>query len=228
METDKLEQLRKTVVKGAQEIYNKGLVEDGEGNVSVRINKNEILSTPTSTKYNLLSPELIVHMDLDENILGSGKIPSTEVKMHLAVYKDRPKVKCVIHTHSPYITMLSVLRRGIPIIMEQQLIFLGGEIQCTEITEAHTEEMGQSALKALGRNNAAILANHGAIICGKSVDHAVRFAVILERLAKVYWGALQIGDPLTIPEENLEEHEKMFNGLFACYPRRMRSKKSNS
>ncbi len=222
MAIDKLEQLRKTVVRGAQEIYSKGLVEDGEGNVSVRINKNEILVTPTSTKYNMLSPELIVHMDLEGNILGSGKIPSTEVKMHLAVYKDRPKVKCVIHNHSPYISMLSVLRKSIPIIMEQQMIFLGGEIHCTEITEAHTEEMGTSALKALDRNNAAILANHGAIICGKSLDHTVRFSVILEKIAKIYWGALQIGDPLTIPNENLEEHEKMFNGLFACYPKRLK------
>ncbi|NVM43533.1 MAG: class II aldolase/adducin family protein [Candidatus Lokiarchaeota archaeon] len=222
MAIDKLEQLRKTVVRGAQEIYSKGLVEDGEGNVSVRINKNEILVTPTSTKYNMLSPELIVHMDLEGNIIGSGKIPSTEVKMHIAVYKDRPKVKCVIHNHSPYISMLSVLRKGIPIIMEQQMIFLGGEIHCTEITEAHTEEMGTSALKALDRNNAAILANHGAIICGKSLDHAVRFSVILEKMAKVYWGALQIGDPLRVPNENLEEHEKMFNSLFACYPKRLR------
>ena len=222
MAIDKLEQLRKTVVRGAQEIYSKGLVEDGEGNVSVRINKNEILVTPTSTKYNMLSPELIVHMDLEGNVIGSGKIPSTEVKMHLAVYKDRPKVKCVIHNHSSYISMLSVLRKGIPIIMEQQVIFLGGEIHCTEITEAHTEEMGASALKALDRNNAAVLANHGAIICGKSLDHAVRFSVVLEKMAKVYWGALQIGDPLTVPKENLEKHEKMFNSLFACYPKRLR------
>ncbi len=226
MVIDKLEQLRKTVVRGAQEIYSKGLVEDGEGNVSVRINKNEILVTPTSTKYNMLSPELIVHMDLEGNVIGSGKIPSTEVKMHIAVYKDRPKVKCVIHNHSPYISMLSVLRKGIPIIMEQQMIFLGGEIYCTEITEAHTEEMGASALKALDRNNAAVLANHGAIICGKSLDQAVRFSVVLEKMAKVYWGALQIGDPLTVPNENLEEHEKMFNSLFACYPRRLRKTKS--
>jgi len=226
METDKLEELRKAVVRGAQEIYNKGLVEDGEGNISVRINKNEILVTPTSTKYDLLSPELIVHMDLNGNILGSGKIPSTEVKMHLAVYNDRPKVKCVIHNHSPFVSMLSVLRKGIPIIMEQQLIFLGGEIRCTEITEAHTEEMGISALKALDRNNAAILANHGAIICGKSLDHTVRFSVVLEKMAKVYWGALQIGDPLTIPNENLGEHEKMFNSLFACYPKRFRKNQS--
>ncbi|NVM18954.1 MAG: class II aldolase/adducin family protein [Candidatus Lokiarchaeota archaeon] len=222
METDKLEQHRKTVVRGAQEIYSKGLVEDGEGNVSVRINKNEILVTPTSTKYNLLNPELIVHMDLDGNVIGSGKIPSTEVKMHLAVYKDRPKVKCVIHNHSPYVSMLSVLRKSIPILMEQQLIFLGGKILCTEITKAHTDEMGTSALKALGRNNAAILANHGAIICGKSLDHTVRFSVVLEKMAKVYWGALQIGEPLPIPEKNLEEHEKMFNSLFACYPKRLR------
>ena len=190
----------------------------------MRVNKNEILVTPTSTKYKLLTPEKVVHMNLDGSVIGSSKIPSTEVKMHLAVYRDRPKVKCVIHNHSSYVSMLSILRKNIPIIMEQQLIFLGGEIVCTEITEAHTEEMGESALKALGRNNAAILANHGAIVCGKSADHSIRFAVILEKLAKVYWGALQIGEPLPIPEENLEEHEKMFNTLFACYPRHMRKK----
>ena len=80
METSKINELRKTVVRGAQEIYNKGLVEDGEGNVSVRINKNEILTTPTSTKYSLLSPELIVHMDLEGNVLGSGKFHPRKLK----------------------------------------------------------------------------------------------------------------------------------------------------
>ena len=224
MSDDKLQKLRKEVVRGAQEIYAKGLVEDGEGNVSVRVNKNEIMVTPTSTKYQLLTPDKVVHMDLDGNVIGSSKIPSTEVKMHLAVYRDRPKVSCVIHDHPTYASIISVLRKNIPILMEQQLIFLGGEIQCTKITEAHTEAMGESALEALGRNNAAILANHGAIICGKSVDHAVRFAVILEKLAQIYWGALQVGEPLPIPEENLEEHEKMFESLFACYPRRLKKK----
>ena len=219
---EKLMELRKEVVKGAQTIYAKGLVENGEGNVSVRVNKNEILITPSSNRYEDLVPEAIVHLDLDGNPINSKSIPSTETKMHLAVYKSRPKVKCVIHNHSSYVTMLSVLRKNIPVIMEQQIIFLGGEIKCSEITEAHTEEMGSSALNALNINNAAILANHGAIICGKSVEHAVRFAIILEKLAKVYWGALQVGEPLCIPEENVIEHEKMFNRLFACYPRKMR------
>lgn len=224
MAVNKEENLRGEVVRGAQEIYAKGLVEDGEGNISVRLSKNEILVTPTSTNYDRLTPESIVHMDLDGNVIGSGNIPSTEVKMHLAVYRDRPKVNCVIHDHSTYATIISVLRKNIPILMEQQIIFLGGEIKCTKITEAHTDEMGSSALEALDRNNAAILANHGAVICGKSVDHAVRFGVILEKLAKVYWGSLQVGEPLPIPEENQVEHAKMFDMLFSCYPRRMRKK----
>jgi L-ribulose-5-phosphate 4-epimerase len=224
MTTDKIEQLRKDVIWGAQKIYAKGLVEDGEGNTSVRLNKNEILVTPSSTNYDLLTPEKVVHMDLEGKVLSSGLMPSTEVKMHLGVYKERPKVGCIMHTHSPYVTMLSVLRKGVPIIMEQQIIFLGGEVRCTKITEAHTEEMGTSALEALGINNAAILANHGAIICGKSVDHTVRFAVFLEKIAKIYWGALQIGEPFTIPKENFGEFEKLFDALFACYPRSMKKK----
>lgn len=219
---DKLDQIREEVVRIAQKIFEKGLVENGEGNVSIRVNRNEIMCTPTSTPYELLSPDKIVHMDLEGNVIGSNKIPSTEVKMHLAVYKDRRKVKCVIHNHSTYVTMLSAVRKGLPVMMEQQIIFLGGKINCTDITEAHTEEMGKVAIKALGKNNAAILANHGAVICGKSADHALRFAIILEKMAKVYWGACQIGEPLEVPKENWEEHEKMFEGLFACYPRRLR------
>ena len=225
MSSDKMEHLRREVVRGAQKIYAKSINEDGEGNTSARLNKNEILVTPTSVNYDQLTPEKIVHMDLDGNTLSTGVMASSEVKMHLGVYRDRPKVGCIMHTHSPYVTMLSVLRKGIPIIMEQQIIFLGGEIHCTEITKAHTDEMGTSAIEALGINNAAILANHGAIICGKSVAHTVRFAVFLEKVAKIYWGALQVGEPIfTIPEENFEEHEKLFNALFACYPRRLKKK----
>ena len=108
--------------------------------------------------------------------------------------------------------------------MEQQIIFLGGEITCTNITEAHTAEMGEVAIKALDINNAAILANHGAVICGKSPDHAIRFSVLLEKMAKIYWGALQVGEPEVIPEENRHEHEKLFHTLFSCYPRRLKKK----
>ena len=224
MSSDKIERLRKEVVRGAQGIYTKGLVEDGEGNTSIRLNNNEILMTPSSVNYDLLTPDKVVHMDLDGNVLSSGSMPSTEAPMHLGVYRERKKVGCVMHTHSPYLTMLSILRKSIPIIMEQQIIFLGGEVKCSKITQAHTADMAISAIEALGINNAAILANHGAIICGRTVDHTLRFATFLEKLAMIYWGALQIGEPFAIPEENFEEHEKLFNALFACYPRKLKKK----
>ena len=224
MATNRLYKFREDVLKGAQQIYAKGLVENGEGNISIRINKNEIFVTPTSVNYDQLTPESFIHMDLDGNVLDGSRMPSTEVKLHLAIYRARPKVKSVIHDHSTYATILSVLRKSIPIIMEQQIIFLGGEIKCTEITEAHTEEMGPSAIKALDINNAAILANHGAVVCGKSVEHAVRFAVLLEKIAKVYWGSLKIGNPLEIPEENTKEHYKLFYQLNSSCPRSMLKK----
>jgi L-fuculose-phosphate aldolase len=121
--------------------------------------------------------------------------------------------------------MLSIVGKSIPIIMEEMYAFLGGSVEISEYGEAHTKEIGTVALKALGIKNAALLANHGVIVCGKSLDHAVKFAELVEKLAKMYWGALQIGKPNIIPEENLDRFEKIFNSLFANYPRSMRTKK---
>ncbi|MFX1499263.1 MAG: class II aldolase/adducin family protein, partial [Promethearchaeota archaeon] len=138
--------------------------------------------------------------------------------------KSRPKVQSVIHTHSPFATMLSIVRKGIPIIMEEMFIFLGGSVDVSEFGEAHTMEIGEVALKALGNKNAALLANHGVIVCGKSLDHAVKFAELVEKLAKMYWGALQIGTPNIISEQHLDRFQKLFESLFANYPRNKRKK----
>ncbi|MFX1477422.1 MAG: class II aldolase/adducin family protein, partial [Promethearchaeota archaeon] len=190
------EKLRNEVVEGAKAIFIKGLVESGEGNVSVRVGKNEeLLITPSFNQYTTLTKEEIVHMNFNGVALSTGKLPSTEAKMHIAIYKSRPKVQAVIHTHSPYATMLSIVRKSIPVIMEEMYIFLGGSVSVSDFGEAHTEEIGEVALKALGIKNSALLANHGTIVCGKSIEQSVKFAELVEKLAKIYWGALQVGDP---------------------------------
>jgi L-fuculose-phosphate aldolase len=222
----KEDELRIEVVDGAKAIFTKGLVETGEGNVSVRNGKlEELFITPSFNQYKALTKDEIVHLDFEGTPLSAGKLPSTEVKMHTAIYKSRPKVKSVIHTHSKYATMLSIVRKSIPIIMEEMFIFLGGSIDISEFGEAHTEEIGQVALNALSTKNAALLANHGVIVCGKSIDHAVKFAELVEKLAEIYWGTLQIGEPKIIPKERLERFQKLYESLFANYPRSMRKKK---
>lgn len=219
------EKLRLDVVEGAKAIFTKGLVESGEGNVSIRNGKKEeFFITPSFNQYSTLKKEDIVHLDFQGNPLSAGKLPSTEAKMHIAIYKSRPKVQAVIHTHSTFASMFSTIRKKIPIIMEEMYIFLGGAIDISDFGEAHTEEIGQVALNALGTKNAALLANHGVIVCGKSLDHAVKFAELVEKLAKIYWGALQIGEPKVFSKDNLTRFEKLYESLFANYPRSMRKK----
>ncbi|MFX0002722.1 MAG: class II aldolase/adducin family protein [Candidatus Hodarchaeota archaeon] len=226
MALNKEDQIRVEVVRGAKAIFSKGLVEAGEGNVSMRNGKKEeFFITPSFNQYDTLKKDEIVHLDFEGTALSTGKLPSTEAKMHIAIYKSRPKVQAVIHTHSPFATMLSIVGKGIPIIMEEMYAFLGGSVDLSEFGKAQTGEIGEVALKALGIKNAALLANHGVIVCGKSLDHAVKFAELVEKLAKMYWGALQIGKPNLIPEEYLERFEKIFNSLFANYPRNMRTNK---
>ncbi len=226
MTLNKEDQLRMEVVKGAKAIFAKGLVESGEGNVSVRNGKKEeLFITPSFNQYDTLKKDEIVHLNFEGTPLSAGKLPSTEAKMHTAIYKSRPKVQAVIHTHSPFATMLSIVRKSIPIIMEEMFIFLGGSVDVSEFGEAHTIEIGEVALKALGIKNAALLGNHGVIVCGKSLDHAVKFAELVEKLAKMYWGALQIGKPNIINQEHLERFQKLFESLFANYPRNISKKK---
>lgn len=223
MSLNKEDQLRMEVVKAAKSIFSKGLVEAGEGNVSVRNGKKEeLFITPSFNQYDTLKKEEIVHMNFNAIALSAGKLPSTEAKMHIAIYKSRPKVQAVIHTHSPFATILSINRKSIPLIMEEMFIFLGGTIDVSDFGEAHSGEIGQTALKALGIKNAALLANHGNIVCGKSLDHAVKFAELVEKLAKMYWGALQIGEPYILSNKQLERFQKLFKSLFANYPRTMR------
>jgi len=216
------DQLRNEVVKAAKAIFNKKLVENNEGNVSIRYGKNEeFFITPTANQYDTLIKKQIVHMAFDGTPLSSGKLPSTEAKLHIAIYKTRPKVKCVIHTHSTYASILSVLRKHIPIIMEEQIIYLGGSIDIAPYGEAHSEEIGMAALKALDYKNGALLANHGVIVCGRSATEAIKYAEFVEKLAEIYWGTLQVGEPYILKEVNLDKFKTMFKRLFANCPRSM-------
>jgi len=221
MVIDKELKLRNEVVDGAKKIYKKGLNDNNEGNISVRNGKKEeLFITPSANQYETLTVDQITHVDFEGNLIGKGKLPSTETKLHIAIYKARPRVKCVIHTHSPYATMLSIVRKHIPIIMEEQVVFLGGSIDLAPYGEAHTEEVGEVALKALNNKNAALLSNHGVVVCGKSVINTVKYAELVEKLAYLYWGSLQVGNPIILDNENLEKFYEMHYRLFSNCPKK--------
>ncbi|TFF84382.1 MAG: class II aldolase/adducin family protein [Promethearchaeota archaeon] len=222
MEEDNLIDMKEAIVTAGRDLFNKGILENNEGNISLRVSKkDEMLITPTGNNYQIFTANQVVHMKFDGTSLSSGKLPSTEAKMHALIYESRPKVKSIIHTHSTYASMLSIIRKNIPIIMEEQLIYLGGSIEISPYGEAHTNNIGESALTALGYKNGALLANHGVIVCGKSIQNAIKNAELVEKFAKVYWGALQVGKPYILDNEPLDKFRDMFKKLFSSCPRSM-------
>ncbi|MCP8312333.1 MAG: class II aldolase/adducin family protein [Candidatus Methylarchaceae archaeon HK02M1] len=208
--------LRMDVVNGAKAIFHKGLVDVGEGNVSTRIPKEEeLFITPTFSQYETMTKDDVVHLKFDGTQLSKGRRASTEYRLHVAIYKARPKARCVIHTHSPYATMLSVVRKKIPVILEEMVVFLGGPVNISEFGRAHTYDIGEKALKALGKTNAILLANHGVLVCGRTMEHAVKMAELVEKMAMIYWGSSQIAEPVIISEES--RLKKDFDSNFSTY-----------
>ena len=207
--------LKMNVVKGAKAIFQKGLVEAGEGNVSFRIqNKDELFITPTFNQYEDMNEEDVIHLKFDGEQLSKGKLASTEYRLHVAIHTVRPKAQCVIHTHSPYATMLSVIRKRIPILMEEMIVLLGGQVNVSDFELAHTDDIGESVIKALGRTNPTLLANHEVLVTGRNMQYTVKIAELVEKMAMIFWGASQIGEPISVPNEAYSKFEDDFNSNF--------------
>ena len=211
METYSEENLRKDVVNGARSVFQKGLVDVGEGNVSARIPKEEhLFITPTLNQYQTMTVDDVVHLRFDGTQINHGKQASTEYRLHVAVYEAHTKARCVIHTHSPYATMFSIVKKRIPVVMEAMVLFLGGAINVSKFAPAHTDYIGRNVVDALGGKNAVIMANHGVLVCGRTMEQAVRTADLVEKMAKIYWGASQIKEPKVISDGAFVALEREF------------------
>ncbi|MHA1794061.1 MAG: class II aldolase/adducin family protein [Promethearchaeota archaeon] len=222
MDSEKLLEYKNQVVEGAKTIYRDGLVQFGEGNVSIRIKKtDEFVITPSQNDYSRITVDDIVHMKMDGTQLSSGRPSSSEYKLHVAIYEARKKVNCVIHTHSPYAGMLSTCGIEIPPIFEEMLIFLGGPVKVARYAPSGSDELGSNALDAMGNTNCCILTNHAVVACGRDLQKTIKTVNLVEKMAKIYWGALQLGKEIkTIPEEQQEKFISYFKGLYSTAPRK--------
>ena len=208
--------LKEELVKGSRTIFQKNLVQRGEGNVSVRIPEtDEFLVTPTFNDYANMTTDDVVHMNFAGEQIGGIKTASSEYKLHIAIYKARPRVHAVIHTHSTYATMLAVARKHLPIILEEMVVWVGGEVRCADFGEANTEEIGTQAVKILGETNAILIANHGVLVCGRTIDHAIKTAELVEKMAFIYKGASDYGKAYEITEKSFAHFKKKFDDYYS-------------
>ncbi len=191
----------------------RGLVSVASGNVSVRLtadDRNLIAITPSQTPYATLAPEQVLVVDREGAVVDGDGTPSSEMPAHLAIYRARTDVGAVVHTHSVYATALAVAGQDLPVVLDEQVIGLGGAVRVAEFGPSSSEELANNAVAALGDDQAALLRNHGAIAVGHDLDEAVAVAAFLERVAKIYTIANIIGPPQQVPDEVLQQQIEAF------------------
>lgn len=193
--------LRRRIIRGCRELERRGLNQGTAGNVSARV-PGGFLITASSRPYDSMRPEELVRMDLEGR--HEGKLaPSSEWRLHLGVYRRRPEVGAVVHTHSGYATTLSCLRRPIPAVHYTVAFFGGDDIRCSEYATYGTQELSDRVLDALRGRLAALMGSHGLVVLGPELDGALRLTVEAETLAMLYWRALQVGEPALLPPDEL-------------------------
>ncbi len=192
------ERLRAGLVEAARRLAASGLNPGRSGNVSARLGEG-FLVTPSALPYERMQPADIVRVDARGAAHGARK-PSSEWRMHRAIYERHADARAIAHTHSPFATTLACLRRGIP-AFHYEVAFAGGsDIRCAAYATFGTEELSANALAALADRRACLLANHGSVAFGAGVDEAVELAQKVESLARLYWQALQAGEPVLLDE----------------------------
>ena len=210
---EKIASLKTEIVGICKKLLKNGHIIGSAGNVSVRLKDNEkeiVLITPSSVRYDEMTSEDILIIDMEGMVIKGERNPSIEKKMHLSVYKERDDINAIIHAHSIYSTVLSSLNLSIPPIMEELVPYVGGEIVCAEYGEAGTEELAEGVIKALGEKNAVLLANHGNLCCGSHLDGALTVLHYVERGAKIFYLAKLIKDPNLLPEDTVEFEMEIF------------------
>jgi L-ribulose-5-phosphate 4-epimerase len=199
---DALESLKEEVLNTAKAGYREGLFAGTSGNLSARDpDSGLIVITPTSLPYDSMTSDDLVVMDEGGRVVEGNRKPSSEWSMHLGVYKRREDVLAVFHTHSPYATSFAVLRKPIPPVLTEMIPFIGGDIPVADFALPGSPELGAGALRALESRNACLLANHGIVAVGASVEEAHIRAVYVEDAARIYHHALTVGKPCLVPEE---------------------------
>lgn len=180
------------------------------GNLSVFNQDDEcMIITPSGVPYSELTPDKMVVLDRKGKALFDGLKPSSEFGMHLAIYNARSDIHSIVHTHPVFISVLACLNESLP-ALHYMIAAAGGEVECAPYAGYGTKELAQNSVDYLKNKKAVILANHGLLTAGKNIQEAWAITEELEYLAKVYVHARQIGSPIILPQEEIDNMVERF------------------
>ena len=210
-----LEAQRTELVRLHAELPRHDLVVWTGGNVSARDPESGLVAIkPSGVRYGELTAESMVVLDLDGTIVEGALKPSSDTASHLHIYRHRPDVNGVVHTHSRYATAFAAVGRSIPVYLTAQADEFGGEIPCAGFALIGDEAIGAQVVATIGRSPAVLLKNHGVFTIGPSAGAAVKAAVMVEDIAATVWLALQLGTPDVLPDEVVEQLHRRYTTVY--------------
>ncbi|MDZ7837685.1 MAG: class II aldolase/adducin family protein [Actinomycetota bacterium] len=200
---------RKDIIEVCKRIYDHGWVAANDGNVSIKVSDQVYLCTPTGRSKGYLTADQLVKVDQQGNKLEGELNPSSEIKMHLDVYRNRPDVNSVVHAHPPTATGFACAGVALDQCVIPEVVISLGSIPLTKYGTPSTEEIPNNIREFLPNHNAFLLENHGALSIGGDVYQAYYRMESMELFAKIYLVAKQMGQINVIDEQNVEKMLKL-------------------
>ena len=198
---------RAAVLAAAQGMLSHGLSSGTSGNVSARLGDGRIVITPSQLPYPELSLADLVVITPDGQLAGRaapGRVPSSESQLHCACYQAFPEIGAVLHSHPPFATMFAAARQPVPAVIDEAVLFLGGDIPVAGYAPSGSARVGQQAVRVLADRASALLASHGLVSVAASPAQALHCAVVSEHCAQVAWGARALGGHAALPTNTVQ------------------------
>ncbi len=210
-----LEELRERVWQANVALPKHGLVTWTSGNASGRDPEtNLMVIKPSGVLFEDLTPADLVVLDMDGKVVDGERGPSSDTATHLWVYRNRPDVHGMVHTHSNYATAFAAVNRPIPPVLTAIADEFGGAIPCGGYASIGGKEIGEEILRSIGDSVAILMKNHGVFTIGKTVEKALKAAVMTEDVAKTVWLAYQIGTPEELPAEEVARNYDRYTNRY--------------
>ncbi len=212
--------VRQSLCEMGQRLYARQFVAGNDGNLSHRLPNQRILCTPTLISKGFMKPQDICLVDLDGHRLSGPRSPTSEILMHLEVYKNDPSTQAVVHCHPPHVTAFAMTDQDVPtMLLPEMEMFLG------EVPRASYETPGTAAFAAvlrpyIGRANTVILSNHGVVGWAESLERAMWQVELLDAYCRLLILAKQVGNIRPIPSEKIAELQQQRNRFFEKDTRR--------
>jgi L-fuculose-phosphate aldolase len=214
------EQLRADIVEAGRRLYARAYVASNDGNISARLDEHRLITTPKSVSKGFMTPDMMVIVDLEGKKVAGDRDPSTELPMHLEVYRNRPDVNAVVHAHPPLATGFAVA--GIPLTRAvlAEVITTLGSIPIAAYGTPSTAELPEAVRKYIKAHDGMLLANHGAVTCGPTVMAAYYKMETIEHFAKISLVARLLGREHLISRDEVERLQNLrgFYGIPAPAP----------